>query len=58
MAEPIIGIIMGSDSDLDVMSAAAKTLDEFAGHTKSGSFLPTVPPMLWRHMLVKPRTAA
>jgi phosphoribosylaminoimidazole carboxylase PurE protein len=29
MAAPIIGIIMGSDSDLDIMSAAAKTLDEF-----------------------------
>lgn len=26
---PTVGIIMGSDSDLDVMSAAAKTLDEF-----------------------------
>jgi phosphoribosylaminoimidazole carboxylase PurE protein len=31
MAEnkPVIGIIMGSDSDLDVMSEAAKVLDEF-----------------------------
>lgn len=29
MAAPIVGIIMGSDSDLDVMSQAAKTLDEF-----------------------------
>lgn len=31
MAEqaPLVGIIMGSDSDLDVMSDAAKTLDEF-----------------------------
>ncbi len=29
MAEPIIGIIMGSDSDLDIMSAAARTLGEF-----------------------------
>ena len=29
MAKPLIGIIMGSDSDLDVMSEAAKILDEF-----------------------------
>jgi 5-(carboxyamino)imidazole ribonucleotide mutase len=29
MSNPVVGIIMGSDSDLDVMSEAAKTLDEF-----------------------------
>lgn len=29
MADPLVGIIMGSDSDLDIMSVAAKTLDEF-----------------------------
>lgn len=29
MSNPIVGIIMGSDSDLDVMSEAAKVLDEF-----------------------------
>src|SRR4051812_24530602 len=29
MANPVVGIIMGSDSDLDVMSGAAKVLDEF-----------------------------
>lgn len=29
MQEPVIGIIMGSDSDLDVMGQAAKVLDEF-----------------------------
>ena len=29
MDTPLIGIIMGSDSDMDVMSAAAKTLEEF-----------------------------
>lgn len=29
MNEPKVGIIMGSDSDLDVMSQAAKILDEF-----------------------------
>lgn len=29
MSEPLVGIIMGSDSDLDVMSQAAKTLEEF-----------------------------
>ncbi len=29
MAEPLVGIIMGSDSDLDIMSEAAKVLDEF-----------------------------
>jgi 5-(carboxyamino)imidazole ribonucleotide mutase len=29
MAQPVVGIIMGSDSDLDVMSEAAKILDEF-----------------------------
>lgn len=29
MADPIIGIIMGSDSDMDVMGGAAKQLDEF-----------------------------
>lgn len=29
MSNPLVGIIMGSDSDLDVMSQAAKTLDEF-----------------------------
>ena len=29
MANPLVGIIMGSDSDLDVMGAAAKTLEEF-----------------------------
>ncbi len=29
MSKPIVGIIMGSDSDLDIMSQAAKTLDEF-----------------------------
>ncbi len=28
MAKPLVGIIMGSDSDLDVMSIAAKTLEE------------------------------
>lgn len=30
MSNPIVGIIMGSDSDLDVMSEAAKVLEEFA----------------------------
>ncbi len=29
MAKPLVGIIMGSDSDLDIMSQAAKVLDEF-----------------------------
>jgi phosphoribosylaminoimidazole carboxylase PurE protein len=29
MTKPLVGIIMGSDSDLDVMSEAAKVLDEF-----------------------------
>ncbi|MBI2588763.1 5-(carboxyamino)imidazole ribonucleotide mutase [Candidatus Saccharibacteria bacterium] len=29
MANPVVGIIMGSKSDLDVMREAAKTLDEF-----------------------------
>lgn len=29
MSTPLVGIIMGSDSDLDIMSTAAKTLDEF-----------------------------
>lgn len=29
MSNPIVGIIMGSDSDLDVMSEAAKVFDEF-----------------------------
>lgn len=29
MNKPLVGIIMGSDSDLDIMSIAAKTLDEF-----------------------------
>jgi len=29
MSNPLVGIIMGSDSDLDIMSQAAKTLDEF-----------------------------
>jgi 5-(carboxyamino)imidazole ribonucleotide mutase len=30
MNNPIVGIIMGSDSDLEVMNAAAKTLEEFS----------------------------
>lgn len=30
MQKPLIGIIMGSDSDLPIMSEAAKLLDEFA----------------------------
>lgn len=29
MTTPLVGIIMGSDSDLDVMGEAAKVLDEF-----------------------------
>ena len=29
MNSPLVGIIMGSDSDLDIMSEAAKVLDEF-----------------------------
>lgn len=29
MEQPLVGIIMGSDSDLDVMSASAKILEEF-----------------------------
>lgn len=29
MSNPVVGIIMGSDSDLDIMSQAAKVLDEF-----------------------------
>ncbi len=29
MAQPIVGIIMGSDSDLDVMKNAAQVLDDF-----------------------------
>jgi phosphoribosylaminoimidazole carboxylase PurE protein len=29
MDNPLVGIIMGSDSDLDVMGQAAKTLEEF-----------------------------
>ena len=30
MKKPIVGIIMGSESDLDVMSAAAEILEQFA----------------------------
>lgn len=30
MAQPIVGIIMGSDSDLDIMADAAKVFDQFA----------------------------
>jgi 5-(carboxyamino)imidazole ribonucleotide mutase len=30
MSNPLVGIIMGSDSDLDIMSQAAKTLEEFS----------------------------
>lgn len=29
MSKPVVGIIMGSDSDLSVMQKAAKTLDDF-----------------------------
>lgn len=29
MNKPLVGIIMGSDSDLEIMSGAAKVLDEF-----------------------------
>jgi 5-(carboxyamino)imidazole ribonucleotide mutase len=29
MSSPIVGVIMGSDSDFDVMGAAAKALEEF-----------------------------
>jgi phosphoribosylaminoimidazole carboxylase PurE protein len=29
MSNPAVGIIMGSDSDMDIMGGAAKTLDEF-----------------------------
>jgi len=29
MTNPVVGIIMGSESDLDIMQEAAKTLDEF-----------------------------
>ncbi|MDQ1625127.1 MAG: 5-(carboxyamino)imidazole ribonucleotide mutase, partial [Actinomycetota bacterium] len=29
MAEPLVGIVMGSDSDWPVMEAAAKALEEF-----------------------------
>jgi 5-(carboxyamino)imidazole ribonucleotide mutase len=29
MGSPLVGIIMGSDSDLDIMGQAAKVLDEF-----------------------------
>jgi 5-(carboxyamino)imidazole ribonucleotide mutase len=29
MSKPLVGIIMGSDSDLDIMKAAAKTLERF-----------------------------
>lgn len=29
MSNPVVGIIMGSKSDLDIMTEAAKTLDEF-----------------------------
>lgn len=29
MSNPVVGIIMGSDSDLDIMGQAAKTLEEF-----------------------------
>ena len=29
MSNPLVGIIMGSDSDLEIMSVAAKILDEF-----------------------------
>jgi phosphoribosylcarboxyaminoimidazole (NCAIR) mutase len=39
MAKPLVGIIMGSDSDLDVMSEAAKVLDEFKCLMKYGLFL-------------------
>ncbi len=30
MTKPIVGILMGSDSDLEIMSAAAKVLEELA----------------------------
>ncbi len=29
MSNPVVGIVMGSDSDLDIMSEAAKIFDEF-----------------------------
>lgn len=29
MSNPVVGIIMGSDSDMDIMGQAAKTLEEF-----------------------------
>ena len=32
MSKPLIGIIMGSDSDLPVMSAAAQICEEFGKH--------------------------
>lgn len=35
MSNPLVGIIMGSDSDLDIMSVAIKTLEEFGVSTET-----------------------
>jgi 5-(carboxyamino)imidazole ribonucleotide mutase len=34
MSKPIVGVIMGSESDLDILSEAAKVLDEFNVHSE------------------------
>ena len=36
--QPVVGIVMGSDSDWPTMEAAAKALEEFGVSYKAGGF--------------------
>lgn len=41
--KPLVSIIMGSTSDMEVMSKAAQLLDEFKSVSRSTHYQPTAP---------------
>jgi len=53
---PLVGIIMGSDSDLAVMEAASDVLKQFGvAHEVTPLYLPIVLLCVWSNMHKKPK---
>lgn len=55
---PLVGIIMGSDSDYNVMSEAVQVLRDFEVPLRSRLFRLTVPPRRWARTHARPLAAA
>lgn len=56
--QPLVGIIMGSDSDLDIMGKAAETLDTFGVSNEVRIISAHRTPKKWRSMPPTPPDAA